>query len=40
MQKHITRFSQVNENIDFTLAAKDISINTYAMISKFSEHII
>ena len=41
---HERRFSLVNENVEFALAAKDIasyiSINIYAMISKCSEHVV
>ena len=37
MQKRTSRFSQVNENVDFT---KDISINIYNIIFKFSEHMV
>ena len=41
MQKHIKPFlsGKYNENVDFTLAGMDISINIYAMISKISQHI-
>ena len=31
----MSRFSQVNENVDFTLAAKDISINIYTTASQY-----
>ena len=33
-------FSQANEDVDFAPAAKDISINVYAVISKFSQRIV
>ena len=33
-------FIQANEDVDFAPAAKDISINVYAVISKFSQRIV